>query len=287
MNLFTQGSTASAILILALVIASGLYLSRFKVKGISLGTSWILFMGILLGHFGLRINPTMLEFIKDFGLILFVFAIGLQVAPGFFRSFRKDGLSMNLLAVALVIFAVLTAYLIHLVSGEDLGIMTGIMSGAVTNTPGLGAAQQMLSDAAAASPELAGSTYGIASGYAVAYPLGVLGAIAVLMMSKALFKVNLTKENELASSGDNDDANAFRLACKVENPAIFGKSVHDIVGEENAEHLVITRMMRGDKVFFPDMDLPLQEGDKLLIVTDILHKDKVPIIFGEEGAERH
>ena len=136
MNLFTQGSTASAIFILALVIASGLYLSRFKVKGISLGTSWILFMGILLGHFGLRINPTMLEFIKDFGLILFVFAIGLQVAPGFFRSFRKDGLSMNLLAVALVILAVLTAYLIHLVSGEDLGIMTGIMSGAVTNTPG-------------------------------------------------------------------------------------------------------------------------------------------------------
>lgn len=282
MNLFTQGSTASAIFIISLVIASGLYLSRFKVKGISLGTSWILFMGILLGHFGLRINPTMLEFIKDFGLILFVFAIGLQVAPGFFRSFRKDGLSMNLLAVALVILAVLTAYLIHLVSGEDLGIMTGIMSGAVTNTPGLGAAQQMLSDAAASSPELAGSTYGIASGYAVAYPLGVLGAIAVLMMSKALFKVNLTKENELASSGDNDDANAFRLACKVENPAIFGKSVHDIVGEENADHLVITRMMRGDKVFFPDMDLPLQEGDKLLIVTDVLHKDKVPIIFGEE-----
>lgn len=282
MNLFTQGSTASAIFIISLVIASGLYLSRFKVKGISLGTSWILFMGILLGHFGLRINPTMLEFIKDFGLILFVFAIGLQVAPGFFRSFKKDGLSMNLLAVALVILAVLTAYLIHLVSGEDLGIMTGIMSGAVTNTPGLGAAQQMLSDAAATSPELAGTTYGIASGYAVAYPLGVLGAIAVLMMSKALFKVNLTKENELASSGDNDDANAFRLACKVENPAIFGKSVHDIVGEENADHLVITRMMRGDKVFFPDMDLPLQEGDKLLIVTDVLHKDKVPIIFGEE-----
>ena len=102
MNLFTQRDTASAIFILALVIASGLYISKFRVKGISLGTTWILFMGILLGHLGLRINPVMLSFIKDFGLILFVFAIGLQVGPGFFHSFRKDGLSMNLLSVALV-----------------------------------------------------------------------------------------------------------------------------------------------------------------------------------------
>lgn len=135
MNLLTQRDTASAIFILALVIASGLWLGKFKVKGISLGTTWILFMGILLGHLGLRINPVMLSFIKDFGLILFVFAIGLQVGPGFFHSFRKDGLPMNMLSLAMVLLAVLTTYTIHLVSGENLGIMTGIMSGAVTNTP--------------------------------------------------------------------------------------------------------------------------------------------------------
>ena len=282
MNLLTQHDTASAIFILALVIASGLYLGKFKVKGISLGTTWILFMGILLGHLGLRLNPVMLSFIKDFGLILFVFAIGLQVGPGFFHSFRKDGLSMNMLAVALVLLAVVTTYIIHIISGENLGIMTGIMSGAVTNTPGLGAAQQTLSDATMASAEVADAASGIASAYAVAYPMGVLGAIAVLLLSKWLFKVNLEKEKELASSSDDEEGNAFRLACKVENPALFGKTVHDIVGDENADHLVITRMMRGSKVFFPDLDLPLKEGDKLLIITDVQHKDKVRIIFGED-----
>ncbi len=282
LNLFTQQDTAGAIFILALVIASGLYLARFKVKGISLGTTWILFMGILLGHLGLSINPVMLSFIKDFGLILFVFAIGLQVGPGFFHSFRKDGLPMNLLALGLVLLAVVTAYVIHLVSGENLGIMTGIMSGAVTNTPGLGAAQQTLSDAVSASEEVASAATGIASAYAVAYPLGVVGAIAVLLLSKALFRVDIDKEKEMASQGDEDEGSAYRLACKVENPALFGKTIHDIVGEENPDHLVIARMRRGDKVFFPDMDLPLREGDMLLVVTDVQHKEKARIIFGEE-----
>ncbi len=286
LKLFTQGGTAGAILILALVIASGLYLGRFKLKGISLGTTWILFMGILLGHFGLRVNPTMLSFVKDFGLILFVFAIGLQVGPGFFHSFKKDGLPMNLLAVGLVVLAVVTTYIIHLISGEDLGTMTGIMSAAVTNTPGLGAAQQTLVDATMAtggSPERAASaSAGIASAYAVAYPLGVLGAIAVVIATKAAFKIDLKKEKEMAEKDKDNESNAFRLACKVENPAIFGKSIHDIIGDDNSDHLVITRMMRDDKVFFPDLDLPLNEGDKLLIVTDVQHKDKAGIIFGEE-----
>ena len=282
LNLLTQRDTAGAIFILAIVIASGLYLGKFKVKGVSLGTTWILFMGILLGHFGLRINPVMLSFIKDFGLILFVFAIGLQVGPGFFHSFRKDGLPMNLLALGLVLLAVITTYVIHLISGENLGIMTGIMSGAVTNTPGLGAAQQTLTDAAVASDEVTAASTGIASAYAVAYPLGVVGAIAVLLLSKALFRVDIDKEKEMASQGDEDEGSAYRLACKVENPALFGKTIHDIVGEENPDHLVIARMRRGDKVFFPDMDLPLREGDMLLVVTDVQHKEKARIIFGEE-----
>lgn len=281
LNLFTQRDTAGAIFILAIVIASGLFLGKFKVKGISLGTTWILFMGILLGHLGLRINPVMLSFIRDFGLILFVFAIGLQVGPGFFHSFRKDGLPMNLLSLGLVLLAVIVTYLIHLVSGENLGIMTGIMSGAVTNTPGLGAAQQTLSDAAAASEEVTVAATGIASAYAVAYPLGVLGAIAVLLLSKAIFKVDIKKEEASVNNG-NGEGSAYRMACKVENPALFGKTVHNIIGEENSDHMVIARMKRGDKVFFPDLDLPLQEGDMLLIVTDVQHRDKVSIIFGEE-----
>ncbi len=282
LNLLTGRDTASAILILAVVIASGLFLGKFKIKGISLGSTWILFMGILLGHLGLQINPVMLSFIKDFGLILFVFAIGLQVGPGFFHSFRKDGLPMNLMAVGLVLLAVLTTYIIHLVSGENLGIMTGIMSGAVTNTPGLGAAQQTLSEANSVSAGIEDAASGIASAYAVAYPLGVLGAIAVLLLAKAVFRVDMDKEKVRASKSEDDEGNAYRLACQVENPALFGKTIHDIVGEENVDHLVIARMKRDDKVFFPDLDLPLQEGDRLLIVTDVQHKDKVRIIFGEE-----
>lgn len=281
-NLLTNRDTASAIFILAIVIASGLFLGKFKIKGISLGSTWILFMGILLGHLGLRINPVMLSFIKDFGLILFVFAIGLQVGPGFFHSFRKDGLPMNLLTVGLVVLAALTTYVIHLLSGENLGIMTGIMSGAVTNTPGLGAAQQTLSEASAASAGIQDASSGMASAYAVAYPMGVLGAIAVLLLSKAVFRINPDKEKERAAKGEDDEGGAYRLACRVANPAIVGKTIYDIVGEENAERLVITRMKRDGKVFFPELDLPLQEGDSLLIVTDVHHKDKVRIIFGEE-----
>lgn len=284
MNFITSGSTAGAIFILAVVIASGLYLGRFKVKGISLGSTWILFVGIILSHFGLRINPTMLSFIKDFGLILFVFAIGLQVGPGFFRSFRKDGLSMNLLAIGLVLLAVLTAFGIHAITGEDLSIMTGIMSGAVTNTPGLGAAQQTVSDAIMASggsADAAGEASSkLASAYAVAYPLGVLGALMLVVLFRAICRVNIEQEKALTKE-ENDPANAYRIACMVENPAIFGKSVHDITGGGNSDHLVVSRMMRGTDVFFPDLDMPLQEGDKLLIVTDIEHKDKIGIIFGQ------
>ena len=284
LKFITSGSTAGAIFILALVIASGLYLGRFKVKGISLGSTWILFVGIILSHFGLRINPTMLSFIKDFGLILFVFAIGLQVGPGFFRSFRKDGLPMNILAIALVLLAALTAFGIHLITGADLSIMTGIMSGAVTNTPGLGAAQQTISDATIASggavEAAAAASSKLASAYAVAYPLGVLGALFLLMVFRAICRVNIEKEKEKTKE-EADPTNAFRIGCKVENPAVFGLTIHDIMGENNSDHLVVSRMMRDGEILFPDLHKPLQEGDKLLIVTDIQHKDKVGIIFGE------
>ncbi len=281
-ELLTQGGTAGAILILALVIASGLFLGKFKIKGLSIGSVWILFMGILLGHLGLRVDPVMLSFIKEFGLILFVFTIGLQVGPGFFRSFRRDGLPMNLLAVGMILLAVGTTYAIHLISGENIGIMTGIMSGAVTNTPGLGAAQQTLYDAPVVTDEIAAAASSIGSAYAVAYPLGVLGAIAVLLLSKSLFKVDIDKEKEKSSKDESVDDKAYRLACRVKNPALFGKTIHEIVGEENADHLIISRMKRGEWVIFPDLDMPLKQGDELLIVTDVHHKDKAAIIFGEE-----
>ena len=284
-ELLTHGS-AGAIIILALVIATGLWLGRFKVMGISIGSTWILFVGIILSHFGFRIDPTMLGFIKDFGLILFVFAIGLQVGPGFFRSFRKDGLPMNAMAMTLVLLAVLITIAIHLITGEDLSIMTGVMSGAVTNTPGLGAAQQSLSDAtvamggsAASAAEASGA---VAAAYAVAYPLGVLGAIFVIISLRGLFHIDLAKEKERVEREGGDEANVLRLACKVENPAIFGKKLGSIAQEKMGEHFVISRVMRSGEVSIPDPDWILAEGDQLLIVTDLQHKDMVRIIFGEE-----
>lgn len=190
-----------------MVIALGLYLGKFKFKGISIGSTWILFIGILLSHFGLRGDPHILAFMKDFGLILFVFSIGLQVGPGFFHSFRKGGLTMNMLAITLVLLAVLVTCIIHLVTGEDLQTMTGVMSGAVTNTPGLGAAQQTLSDAmiAEGAPSFvaAEASSSIASAYAVSYPIGVLGVIILLMVFKAIFNVDLNKEKKILTMRAN------------------------------------------------------------------------------------
>lgn len=277
-KMLIQNDAATAIFTLSLVIALGLGLSKVRIKGISLGTTWILFAGILLGHLGCSVNPVMLAFVKDFGLILFVFAIGLQVGPGFFQSFRKDGLAMNLLALGLILLGVAATYLIHYLSGEPLDIMTGIMSGAVTNTPGLGAAQQTLIDAGASDA----SVSGIASAYAVSYPLGVLGAIAVLLLSKALFRVDIDKEKARSKSKDEEKGSAYRMACVVKNPAIFGKSVHDIVGDDNTERVVVSRMNRYGQVFFPNLDMPLQEEDMLLIVTDQEHRERVRVVFGEE-----
>ena len=277
---------AHTILLLAVVIASGLWLGRFKIKGISIGTTWILFLGILLSHFGFRGDPLVLSFMKDFGLILFVFSIGLQVGPGFFQSFRKGGVTMNLIAAMLVLLAVLTTLAIHWITGESLVTMVGVMSGAVTNTPGLGAAQQTLSDAMTASGETraaaSAASSGLASAYAVAYPIGVLGVIFLVILLKSLFKIDLDKEKsslEQQEKGSQDAAR--RMHCEVENPAIFGKALSEVIGDMG-DRFVVSRIMRDGKISIPGPDTILQQGDKVLVVTSGSHIDTVRIIFGEE-----
>ena len=284
-DLFLGTGIAHSILLFAVVIGLGLYLGRFKVKGVSIGSTWILFVGILLSHFGLRANPTVLSFVKDFGLILFVFSIGLQVGPGFFHSFRKGGVVMNVLAVSLVLLAVAVTFVIHLVTGEDLATMTGVMSGAVTNTPGLGAAQQTLQDAtiaAGGSVEAAASaSAGLASAYAVSYPIGVLGVIFLIILLKGVLKVDLDKEKkELDKEGDTGES-ARRMHCEVENPAIFGKTLKEVVGDMG-QKFIISRIMKKGEVLVPGPDTVFEKGDKLLIVTSHQNADSVRIIFGEE-----
>ncbi|MBO7396769.1 MAG: putative transporter [Bacteroidales bacterium] len=281
-DLFFGDGVAHSILLLALVIGTGLYLGRFKVKGISLGSTWILFMGILLGHLGFTVQPDMLHFIKEFGLILFVFSIGLQVGPGFFHSFKRGGVKMNLLAAMNVLLAVAMAWGISALSGEKLTTMVGVMSGAVTNTPGLGAAQQTLVDAAAAGVAVGeGEAAGLASAYAVAYPIGVVGVILVLLLFKAIFNIDHNKEKEELEQADKSESTARRMHVKVENPAIFGRKLTDVVAQFGGD-FVISRIMKGDQIIFPEVDTVFEEGDKILIVTSQSEVDRIRILFGEE-----
>ena len=276
---------AHTILLFALVIATGIYLGRFKVKGVSIGSTWILFVGILLSHFGFMADPHILSFMKDFGLILFVFSIGLQVGPGFFHTFRTGGLKMNLLAFLMVILAVGVTLSIHFITGEDLRIMTGVMSGAVTNTPGLGAAQQTLSDAMSASgisqSVVADSTSSIASAYAVAYPLGVLGVIFLLIFFKAIFKVDIDKEKEALDNEGNEGGNAIRASYQVCNPALFGMTVASLI-KDDGDRFVISRISHGGVVETPGPATVLNEGDNVLVITSQAHEEAVKILFGKE-----
>lgn len=284
-ELFFGQGTGHSIMLLAFVIATGLLLGRIKVKGVSLGSTWILFVGIFMSHFGFRADASLLHFLKEFGLILFVFSIGLQVGPGFFHSFKKGGLTLNLLAICLVLLAVIATYVISLVTGESLPTMVGVMSGAVTNTPGLGAAQQTFLDATAGSfvheinsAEVASS---LASGYAVAYPIGVLGVILVLMLTKIIFKIDVNKEAEKLDSEDTGIDSAVRIAFQVKNPAIFGKTIME-VDKSITNKFVISRVCRPNgNIEMPLSSTVLNEGDKVLVVTSQASVDVITMLFGE------
>ena len=276
--------TAYSILLFAIAITSGLCLAKLNVKGITIGSTWILFIGIVMGHFGLVPDAKVLSFIKDFGLILFVYSIGLQVGPGFFSSFKNGGVKLNLLAVGLILLSALTAFVIHLISGESLQTMVGVMSGAVTNTPGLGAAQQTLLDSGGSPSD----SSVLASAYAVAYPMGVLGVLALLIILKAAFKVDIDKETkEIEEQLSSSEGNARRMHCEVSNPAVIGKCLKDILSDELKNEMVVSRIMRNGEEFIPNQDTVLEENDKVLIVTTQKHVDSIRIIFGAEVPMHH
>lgn len=277
---------AATILIFAITIALGLLLSRVRIKGVGIGATWILFVGILISHLGYTVDPTALAFIKDFGLILFVFSIGLQVGPGFFRSFRKGGVSMNLLAVLVVVLGVAVTLAIHYITGESLQTMTGVMSGAITNTPGLGAAQQTMQDILVAEGQAttvaSQAAADLASPYAVTYPFGVVGVIIMIIVFKSIFKIDLEKERKKIEAADSSAEDyAERIYCEVKNPAIFGKNVREVLSEEG-EGIVIARILKDDDIGIPTPETILEKGDKLLIVASKKLKERVRIIFGKE-----
>ncbi|MDO4497512.1 MAG: transporter, partial [Bacteroidales bacterium] len=236
-NLFFGTGVAHSVMLVALVIAVGLWCSRIKIGGISLGVTWILFAGILAGHFGMLLDPVTSHFVKEFGLILFIYSIGLQVGPGFFSSFRSGGLTYNMLAAGIVLLGCVTTYAIHLVTGEDLFAMIGVLYGAVTNTPGLGAAQQTYSDMNG------GATNSLfAQGYAMAYPLGVLGIIGCIVLFKFIFRVNFSEEQELYLKNNKKFADSVQaVTLEITNEAVNGKTMAEI-SKISGQEIVATRL---------------------------------------------
>ena len=219
-----SGGVAHSVLILALVISLGIVLGKIRVCGVSLGVTWILFVGIVFGHYNLNLDEHLLHFLKEFGLILFVYSIGLQVGPGFFSAFKEGGLSLNMLASGVVFLGVVITVALHFVTGIPITTMVGIMSGAVTNTPGLGAAQQANSDLTGIdAPE-------IALGYAVAYPLGVVGCILSLLALRSFFRVDLKKEEKAAeeANGLQQDLTVRPVTIEIHNEAVDGKKIREI-----------------------------------------------------------
>ena len=265
-----SGGVAHSVLILALVISLGIVLGKIRVCGVSLGVTWILFVGIVFGHYNLNLDEHLLHFLKEFGLILFVYSIGLQVGPGFFSAFKEGGLSLNMLASGVVFLGVVITVALHFVTGIPITTMVGIMSGAVTNTPGLGAAQQANSDLTGIdAPE-------IALGYAVAYPLGAL---------RSFFRVDLKKEEKAAeeANGLQQDLTVRPVTIEIHNEAVDGKKIREIHPLLKRQ-FVISRIAHasgvGTELAGPDTVLRL--NDRILVISNPVDIEAIMVFFGRE-----
>lgn len=267
-----------SILLLSFVIALGIQLGKIKIFGVSLGITFVLFVGIIMGHFGITINPHVIHFFQEFGLILFVYSVGMQVGPGFFSSFRQGGITLNMLACGVIFLGVLTTIVIHYMTNIPMPTMVGILSGAVTNTPGLGAAQQAFSDMHGVSDN------SIPMGYAVAYPLGVIGIILSTIIIRYVFRVSFQKENEMLEKEDNSHANgAIPISLVVKNPAIFNKKVREISSLLEHRDFVISRIWRDNdkKIEMVSADTVLQENDKVFVITTEQDAETLKLFIGE------
>jgi putative transport protein len=264
-DLLWNESVAQTILLYCFVIAIGVALGKVKVYNISLGITFVLFAGIGIGHFGFRVNHDILDFAKDFGLILFVFSVGLQVGPGFFSSFRKGGVALNLMAMSVVFLGAAAAIVIHYITGTTMSMMVGILSGAVTNTPGLGAAQQALKEISSGSPGVDAPNIGL--GYAVAYPFGVLGIILTMLFIRRISKTNVTSEIELYNKLKHPEEELpEKISIIISNPAFFGKKVAELKTFLTAD-AVVSRILHDGAIKIAHSDSILSSGDIILLVS--------------------
>ena len=280
-DLLWKETVAHTVLIYCIVIALGVALGKIKFFGISLGITFVLFIGIIMGHFGLTVNHGLIDFIKDFGLILFVFSIGLQVGPGFFSSFKKGGFMLNLMALIIVVLGGLTTLVIHLLTGTSLPMLVGVMSGAVTNTPGLGAAQQALAQVSIGS--IVSDVPDISLGYAVAYPFGVIGIILTMFLIRKIYNVNMLKEADQFSKDKYPLENLpEKITVRVTNPLVFNKSIREI-SKQLKSAFVISRVLHNGEIQTATSDTIICENDLILLVTQKGSLPKIILNFGIPG----
>lgn len=282
LSLFTNSeSMAHIALLYAIVIAVGVYLGKIKIGGVSLGVTFVLFAGILAGHIGFTAPTPTLTFMQDFGLILFVFMIGLQVGPGFFSSFKEGGLTLNMLAIGLILLNIIVMFACYFTffdtgNTTNLPMMIGTLYGAVTNTPGLGAAQEALSSI------MGDKTPAIANGYACAYPLGVVGIIGATIAIRYICKIKLKAEEEDLESHDADITSKPHLMhLKVENEFLTGHTileVHDFMKRD----FVCSRILRNGELIFPKSTTTLEKGDKVFVVCPEADAEAVQAFIGRE-----
>jgi putative transport protein len=274
---WNPSSVAHIVFLYAFVIALGVYLGKVKIFGVSLGVTFVLFAGIVVGHFGFTGDTHILHFIRDFGLILFVFCIGLQVGPSFFSSFKKGGMTLNLLAAGIVVLNIAVALALYFIlEGRiQLPMMIGILYGAVTNTPGLGAAQEALAQLSYTGPQ-------IALGYACAYPLGVVGIIGSIIAIRYIFRINYNKEEEeWNKETDNTHQKPHLMHLEVHNEAIFGKTlgtVNNFLGRP----FVCSRIRKEGHVSIPNQNTILEKGDQLFVVCSENDADAITAFIGKE-----
>ena len=282
-NLLAPGasSLASTIILYAFVIACGVWLGKLKVGGISLGVTFVLFVGLLMGHFGYIVNPEVLHFVREFGLILFIFSIGLQVGPSFFSSFKKGGVVLNGLATLTIVLNVIIVLAIFYIDGNTpITALVGVMSGAVTNTPGLGAAQQAVLQVMSQDYN---ATEQMAMGYAAAYPLGVIGIILAMFVIRGLFRIKMDKEIEaIEAEKEAAQQKPLILTYEVTNPLIDGKNMmqlHDIV---NCDFVVSRLQDKEGNIIIPNSQTVIHLGDKLYTVLSQTVEERFKSVIGPE-----
>ena len=277
----TQNAVAQTLIVYSAIITLGMLIGKIQIKGVSLGVTFVLFVGILAGHLGCNIDPAVLDFLKNFGLILFIFTIGLQVGPGFFSSFKTSGLKMNGLACCMILLGVGATVGLSFLFAEyvDAPMMVGIMSGAVTSTPGLGAAQEALQQLSATGA-IEGELPPISLGYAVAYPMGVLGIILTMMLLRVIFRVDLKAEESNLQQKQTSHEKPDILTFRITNSNIDGLTLAELKHSFGHE-FVATRLRANEQVSIPHADTVLHTGNLILVVTRHANAKLLQKLLGE------